>query len=348
MPTGTVTFSVGAVILCSNVALSTGSAACAATNAPVGNDSVTAAYSGDTNFAASTGGASLTVAKATTATDIGVMPTSDTYGTSVTYTATISSGGGTPSGSVVVTTGAVSLCTVTLSGGTGSCTSSAAPAGSDTITASYGGDTNFAPSSNTGALDVSAATSGTVITTTPTTTPLGASVSYTATVTSAGGTPTGSVVVTTGATSLCTVNLSAGTGSCSATNAPQGSDGILGTYGGDANFSGSTGTATLNVTKAITVTEGAVQPGNTQVGQSVTFSATVTSAATPLVGQPTGSITFTTSGGVVQLCTALLTSGSAACTSTAAPSASTASPPATAGARSSLRPPQRRCPSTSA
>jgi large repetitive protein len=59
-PAGTISFAAGSTSLCTAV-LSGGVAACGATNAPVGTDTVTGAYSGDESYASSTGTATLTV-----------------------------------------------------------------------------------------------------------------------------------------------------------------------------------------------------------------------------------------------------------------------------------------------
>jgi CSLREA domain-containing protein len=60
-PTGTVTFAVGATTLCTTPALVSGSGTCAASNAPVGTDTVVATYSGDAAFLASSGTTTETV-----------------------------------------------------------------------------------------------------------------------------------------------------------------------------------------------------------------------------------------------------------------------------------------------
>jgi hypothetical protein len=62
-PTGTISFTTGSTSLCTAV-LSGGVAACGATNAPVGTDTVTGTYSGGDGYASSSGTATLTVAKA--------------------------------------------------------------------------------------------------------------------------------------------------------------------------------------------------------------------------------------------------------------------------------------------
>ena len=67
-----------------------------------------------------------------------------------------------------------------------------------------------------------------------------------------GGTPTGTVTVSVGSTTLCTITLTAGTGTCSPASKALGPtpflpDTVTGTYNGDSNFLGSSGTATLTV-----------------------------------------------------------------------------------------------------
>ena len=59
-PTGTITFTTGSTTLCTAV-LSGGVAACGATNAPAGTDTVTGKYSGGGGYASSSGTATLTV-----------------------------------------------------------------------------------------------------------------------------------------------------------------------------------------------------------------------------------------------------------------------------------------------
>jgi PKD repeat protein len=60
---------------------------------------------------------------------------------------TLTSGSAVPTGSVAFSDGSIPLATVALSGGTGRFSTSALTAGDHTITASYSGDSNYAPSS---------------------------------------------------------------------------------------------------------------------------------------------------------------------------------------------------------
>ncbi len=182
---------------------------------------------GRSGLSASTGTTTLVVEEASQ-TAVSASPSPVTFGSSVTYAATVTSvvtGLPTPTGSVTFTTGATTLCTAPLTNGTGSCSTSAAPAGMDTITGTYSSDSVFGHSTGTAPLVVNKAPSQTSIDVSPSTVTLGSSVTYSTTVTtSVSGfpTPTGTVTFTTGSTSLCTATLiSNGSGSCSSTAAPR-------------------------------------------------------------------------------------------------------------------------------
>ena len=145
-PTGNVTFKDGAAVLGTGT-LSGGTATFFTAALAVGSHSITAAYSGDNNFAASTSAAlTQTVNQTATTTTITSSLNPSEVGKSVTFTATVSSGGGTPTGTVTFKDGASVLGTSTLSGGIATFTTSSLTLGSHTITAYYAGATNFAAS----------------------------------------------------------------------------------------------------------------------------------------------------------------------------------------------------------
>jgi outer membrane protein assembly factor BamB len=90
---------------------------------------------------------SLTVTAASTSTTLSA-PTSAAYGASVALTATVSSTAGTPGGTVTFTSGSANLGTGTLSGGKAILSTTALPAGANTVTAVYAAAGNFAASTS--------------------------------------------------------------------------------------------------------------------------------------------------------------------------------------------------------
>jgi len=317
--------------MCSQPLDSTGTASCTVSNTPIGSHTVTATYVGDGDFNQSSTTAPLTITKATPTTTITVTPSSSPaiYGQNATYAATVSSSAGTPTGQVIFTTGSganlIALCTATLSGGTGSCTSGKAPAGTDTITGSYGGDNTFFGSSGTGSLTVTKAATSTSVSTNPTSAAPTQSVTYMATVTDTSpnstAVPTGHVVFSINGTTICQATLdSTGKGQCPSTAAPTGTDTVQGVYNqdnADTNFNGSTGLSQLLISSSLhtTTTSVLANPSTSVFGQTVNYSATVTSTSP---GTPSGTVTF--SVGTTTLCMAILDNNSqGTCTAHNAP-----------------------------
>jgi len=156
IPSGTVTFSDGATQLGSASLNSFGSAPFNTSSLVVGSHSITAAYSGDANFAASTSAAvSVTIsapAKIATNTSVRASATPLTAGQNVTFTAAVApqSGTGVPTGSIAFLDGQAQLGVVTLNGGAASFSSANLAVGTHTITASYSGDSNYSASTSAG------------------------------------------------------------------------------------------------------------------------------------------------------------------------------------------------------
>jgi hypothetical protein len=96
---------------------------------------------------------SVTVAGKASMTAASLSPTITISGQSVDYSASVT-GAGNPTGSITFDVGSTSLCTSSLSAGSGSCTASNAPVGADIVTASYSGDSTFASSTDTMPLTV--------------------------------------------------------------------------------------------------------------------------------------------------------------------------------------------------
>ncbi|MGO9085052.1 MAG: Ig-like domain repeat protein [Candidatus Sulfotelmatobacter sp.] len=177
-PTGSITFFNGTTQL-GQVKLASGTASLSYNTSAlaVGTYPITATYSGDSNFSASTAPpTTLTVTTlfATTTTEsITATPSSSesNVGSSVTCSATVahSSGSAVPTGTITFANGSTVLWSGTLgSNGTASWSTSTLAVGVYSVVASYSGDANYAPSSSSAAalnvVDFTVAASPTTVT----------------------------------------------------------------------------------------------------------------------------------------------------------------------------------------
>jgi len=131
-----------------------------------------------------------------TTTSLASAPNPSVFGQSVTFTATVSGSGGTPTGSVSFYDSGASLGSGALSGGVATYGTAALAVGTHTITATYNGDSTFASSASTPLSQaVNKANTTTAIISAPNPSVFGQSVTLTATVSVSApgaGTPTGS------------------------------------------------------------------------------------------------------------------------------------------------------------
>jgi uncharacterized protein (TIGR03437 family) len=251
-PTGTVTFLDGSGAL-GTATLSGGTATLSTSSLAAGTHSITVSYSGNTAFSASTSQAltetiNPTVSLTPTATALQASLNPSTSGSSVTFTATVTGTGGTPTGTVQFYDGSVALGTATLSGGKATFSTSSLAVGAHGVTVTYSGNTAFAASTSQALTE----TINPTVSLTPTATALqaslnpstsGSSVKFTATVTGTGGTPTGTVTFLDGSVSLGTATLSGGKATFSTSSLAVGAHGITVSYSGDSAFSASTSQA---------------------------------------------------------------------------------------------------------
>jgi hypothetical protein len=272
-PTGSVTFSdLGATLGTGTISTTGGGqqATFSTSSLAMGAHSITALYTGDSSNAGS-------ISPVLTETITSGLPTTTTtlvsslnpaaVGANVTFTATVSTtGSNPPTGTVTFYNGSTSIGTGTLAtvGGAqvATLTTSSLPAGSDSITAVYGGDSNNAGSTSSALIEVINGDS----TTTALTSSLnpagdGVQVTFTAKVTTTGThVPTGTVSFENGGVifgSPVTLTALNGTQSSAAiiTNAlPVGTDSITAVYSGDANNAGSTSNTVSQVIQAPTFT----------------------------------------------------------------------------------------------
>ena len=234
------------------------------------------------------------------------------FGQSVTFVATISSAGGSPTGTVTFEDSGSILGTGPVNSGVATFTTTKLAIGPHAITTVYSGDSKFAASTSP-VLDVTVNQDNTKTTVTSSSTPerfwpdcelhrkggpgrAGA------------GTPTGTVDFFDGTTMLSEVTLVGGTASFS-TTLSLGNHAIAAVYNGDDNFITSFSPAiSQNVNQANTTSNLTSSANPSVFGQTVSFTAQV-SAAAPGAGAPTGTVTFL--DGTTELGTVALTVGSA-------------------------------------
>jgi len=219
-------------------------------------------------------------------------PNPSIYGQSVTFTTTVTSTAGTPTGIVELFNGSTAIGSGILTGGKTSIPVSFLSAGSDSITAAYQGAPTFAATSSAPLVQrVSPASTSTSLISSLNPAVAGQSVTFTATVsTQYGAAATGSVTFFSGSQTLGTASLTAAQAILTTSFATAGTDFITAHYNGDANNSAST-SATLNQTiTEPTTTTLRTSRNPSIVGQPITFTAIVT----PYSGTPPngGTVTF--------------------------------------------------------
>jgi hypothetical protein len=148
-PTGNVTFYNGTTRL-GTATLSGGDAALGIEDIPVGSNSLTADYTGDSENGKSISPAiTQTVNQTSTTLTLAATPNPSTHGHSVKFTVTLTTSNGVLSGgTVTLSNGSTTLGTVrTNSLGTATFSTSALPVGTNTVTATYAGSADYVSSS---------------------------------------------------------------------------------------------------------------------------------------------------------------------------------------------------------
>jgi hypothetical protein len=301
-PVGTVTFTIDNTT--QTVALNNGQATVNLASLSVGSHTVTAAYNGVSNFNPSTSTAlTQTVNLAPTSTALSSSAAPAVFGQTVTFTATVTApapGVGTPTGTITFTVDGTPQTAVNLSNGQATLTVSGFGVGSHTIQAVYNGDGHFSGSTAGNFTEiVNKADTTTTLSSSQASPVFGQSVTFTATVNVTGpgaGTTTGTITFLDGNTILGTSAVSGGTATFTTAALAAGSHSITAEYSGDGNFKASTSAAlTQSVLSADTATTLTSSANPSAFGQTVTFTATVTTIA-PGVGTPIGTVTFTIDG----------------------------------------------------
>ncbi|MGA2590178.1 MAG: Ig-like domain repeat protein [Bryobacteraceae bacterium] len=295
-PTGQVVFKNGTTAV-AQVALSNGTAAYSTSTLAVGPASMSAAYTGDANFASSSATLSQVVGQATTSTTLTSSPNPSTLSQTITFTATVTAQySGTLTGTVAFMQGAKTLGTASPVKGKATFATTFSATGTYPITAVYSGDANNVGSTS-GVCNQVVGTNTTTTTLTSSVSPssVDQAVTFTAAVTSTSGSiPDGETVTFyDGSTAIGTGKTESGAAQLTTSSLTAGAHTMTATYAGDASFEASTSKALTQVVNKNTTTTVVVSSGNPSVyGQPVTFTATVTSAGPT----PTGTVTFKNGG----------------------------------------------------
>src|SRR5882672_1897832 len=261
--------------------------------------------------------ATLTVTSPATTTALVSSQNPSVFGQAVTFSVTVSSPAGTPTGTVTFLDGATGIGTGTLDSSARAALSiSSLAVGAHSITASYGGDTNFDSSSSSLLSQIVNKDAATVtLNSSANPSVFGQEVTFTATAAAAApgaGTVTGTVAFQDGATTLSILNLVNGQASFTTSSLAVASHSITAVYNSDSNFNAASSAAfsqTVNKDASSATLSSSANPS--VFGQAAAFTATV-SAAAPGAGTPTGTVIF--QDGSTSLGTANLLNGQASVT----------------------------------
>jgi subtilase family serine protease len=322
-PAGTVTISVDGTAQSPALTLVNGSATYTFSSAVVGSHTITAAYSGNTTYATSTGSLVVTVITVASKTTLSAAATTPNAGANDAITITVTSGSSsstaTPTGTVTISVdGTMQTPALTLVNGMATYVFSSTVVGSHTITASYSGNTTYIASSGSLNLTVIAAglvASKTTLSASTSTVAAGASDAVTITVASGSSSsttaPTGTLtIVVDGATQSPALSLTNGSATYTFSSLIGGSHTITATYSGSSTYGTSSGSLSVTVTVVASTTALSAATTTPAVGTSDVVTITVASGSSSSTATPTGSLTITVDG-APQTPTLTLTNGSA-------------------------------------
>ena len=270
----------------------------------VGQHDVTVHYSGDDNYGGRTATVSdvhlVDLAEALLSVSTGATPVvGESYPVTVSLTPAHAESGN-PTGTVTVSDGDNS-CTITFNGVATSdtCNLQTMSVGSASISADYPGDDHFAGANDSTSLEVSQASTSVVVNTSRSPEQYGQDVTFTAVVSAANpgsGTPGGTVQFSLDGANLgSAVTLVNGQAGYTLSGKDAGSYSISAAYSGDADYLTSSATALtqeidpLDTSVALTTSD-----SSAVYGQSLNFTATVTSADPAII--PQGSVQFSING----------------------------------------------------
>jgi len=319
VPSGNVTFLDGATLL-ATVAVSGGTASFSTSTLSVGSHTISANYGGDSDHSGSSGSTSQSVNPASSSTALTSDINPAVFGQTTTLTAAITTQfGGNATGTVTFTDGATTIGLSPISGNSAVLTTALA-VGTHPLKATYSGDGNVSGSTSSALSEkVNKASTSVTLTSSENPAVVGDPVTYTATVVPQfSGTPSGTVTFKQGGVIVGTAPVAGGVATFTTSYSSSGSFLIKASYSGDSSFLASTSAALKEVVGHSAVAISVASSLNPSVfGQTVTFTATLTTSGSSLDGQTvtfkTGMTTLgtaTISGGQASISTAALATGS--------------------------------------
>jgi hypothetical protein len=298
VPGGTVSFTQGGspVSGCGNVAVTSGQASCPVGDLPASSYDFTATYSGDSNYAS--GAASVTgyqVSLASSSVSVTAAPTAPVVGQPVTFTATVTSGSSPVTGGTVQwLVDGTDVGSPAAVGPAGTATFGPIAdlgAGPHTIEADFVSLGTYQAS--TQQINIAVGKAATTTTAAVTSARLSATVTAVA---PGAGTPTGTVTFEVNGKTVGTAGLTP-SGTATLAHATSGAETVSAAYGGDDNFTGSSGsTATKNPVISATVSSKYPKTKYGWYRSPVTITFNCVAGSAPLTGPCPGAVTLRRNG----------------------------------------------------
>ena len=315
--TGEVTFTDGGISLGTASLDTSGHASLTVNELPVGSHTLVANYGGATNYTTSSSAPlAQQVQKTSTTVSVAASATTVLAGKPVSFTTTVASSTGIPTGTATLYDGGTALQTETLNAqGIVTFSLSTLSVGNRTLSVAYSGDASYsAGSSATWSETVNLAPAALTLTGPANPVDVGTTVALTGSLTSPGITPTGTLTLRDGTASIASQPVSSSGGfSLSASSLPLGTHALSVFYSGDSDNASAT-SPVISVTIQQAPTAIALGAGSNPgiFGQPVTLTASVVSDSPALMG----SVTFL-DGGVSLGTVALAANETAVLTTTA-------------------------------
>ncbi len=301
---GTVIFRDGQTTLCTAALDGTGAATCQTSTLTVGQHSLTASYSGDTNNATSVSPVLSEAVKQRATLVLTTSPNPAVVTSTVTMRFTASSGSGTPSGNLSFYDGDSLLGSAALdsSGAAALATTGLSP-GQHTLSAQYTGDSSFFGGTATAGQSIEQAGTQTTVTMPAAGVVVGSSFSLSAQVSAQNGPmAAGTVSFSEGPTALGTANVdSSGNATLRMQFATAGAHTVVATFSGSVNDAPSTSAPYIvTVVPIATQTNLSAQEGMLTAGAILHLSAAVTlPPGTAPLGTITGLVSFQDGGALI-------------------------------------------------